>query len=549
MKPRALCVLSIATATLCFSACGGGSSGSITPPPPATYTISGTISGLTGNGLVLQDNLTDNLTVAAAATSFVFTTHIQSGAAYSVTVLTQPSDPAQNCTVTSASGVATANVTNVAVTCADDFSVGEWTWESGADIANQAGIYGTLGAPSTSNIPGARSLAASWSDADGNLWLFGGSGFDSAGTNGFLNDLWKYWAGQWTWVGGSNLANQGGTYGVVGTAAAGNIPGGRWGAASCIDPSGNLWLFGGEGYDSRAIPGLLNDLWKYSGGQWEWMSGENISNFAGTYGTLGTASPGNVPGSRSAAIAWCDSAGNFWLFGGFGSGAINSQGYLNDLWRFSSGEWTWMSGSNVIDQVSVYGTLGTPAPGNMPGSRTWPVPWIDAAGNFWLFGGFGGGTANEAGYLNDLWRYGSGEWTWMGGATTIDQQGEYGTQGQPAPGNIPGARYAPAGWIDASGNLWLFGGDGFSSSSASGDQNFNDLWVYSGGQWTWVNGSNVGNQAGIYGTLGTAAPGDFPGSRSRSASWIDVSGNLWLFGGVNTGSTSLNFNDLWQYKP
>jgi len=32
----------------------------------------------------------------------------------------------------------------------------------------------------------------SWSDASGNLWLFGGEGFDSTGTEGTLNDLWEY---------------------------------------------------------------------------------------------------------------------------------------------------------------------------------------------------------------------------------------------------------------------------------------------------------------------------------------------------------------------
>ena len=66
-----------------------------------------------------------------------------------------------------------------------------------------------------------------WTDAAGNVWLFGGLGYDSAGTLGYLNDLWKYSAGQWTWMGGSNVGNQEGTYGTQGTAAAGNVPGAR----------------------------------------------------------------------------------------------------------------------------------------------------------------------------------------------------------------------------------------------------------------------------------------------------------------------------------
>jgi len=82
-----------------------------------TYTIGGTISGLSGTGLVLQDNGGNNLAVASAATSFTFSTPIPSGGTYNVTVLTQPSNPAQTCVVTNGSGTANANVTNVQVTC------------------------------------------------------------------------------------------------------------------------------------------------------------------------------------------------------------------------------------------------------------------------------------------------------------------------------------------------------------------------------------------------------------------------------------------------
>lgn len=43
-----------------------------------------------------------------------------------------------------------------------------------------------------------------WTDSGGNLWLFGGIGYDlTAGSRGDepLNDLWKYSNGQWTWEG------------------------------------------------------------------------------------------------------------------------------------------------------------------------------------------------------------------------------------------------------------------------------------------------------------------------------------------------------------
>ncbi|MCP5501119.1 MAG: hypothetical protein H7A25_14520, partial [Leptospiraceae bacterium] len=82
-----------------------------------TYTIGGSISGLTASGLVLQNNAGDNLTVASGATSFTFATPVASGATYAVTVQTHPTG--QTCVVGSGSGtVASANVTNVSITCA-----------------------------------------------------------------------------------------------------------------------------------------------------------------------------------------------------------------------------------------------------------------------------------------------------------------------------------------------------------------------------------------------------------------------------------------------
>src|SRR5439155_203599 len=58
--------------------------------------------------------------------AFTFSTAILSGAAYAVTVLTQPTNPSQTCSVTNGSGtVATANVTNVSVSCTTNrFTIG-----------------------------------------------------------------------------------------------------------------------------------------------------------------------------------------------------------------------------------------------------------------------------------------------------------------------------------------------------------------------------------------------------------------------------------------
>jgi hypothetical protein len=131
-------------------------------------------------------------------------------------------------------------------------------------------MYGTLGTPAVGNVPGTRSGAASWTDSNGDFWLFGGYGNDSTAEVGELNDLWRYDppTNLWTWMGGSNKGvlsfyssyGQPGVYGTLGVFAGGNIPGSRYNAASWIDTSGNFWLFGGIGQDAAGDSVTLNDM-------------------------------------------------------------------------------------------------------------------------------------------------------------------------------------------------------------------------------------------------------------------------------------------------
>jgi N-acetylneuraminic acid mutarotase len=372
-------------------------------------------------------------------------------------------------------------------------STGEWTWMSGSNTGGQLpGVYGTKGVPAASNVPGTRGSAVSWMDSSGNLWLFGGYGWAPNGGFGELNDLWKYTpsTGEWTWMSGSNAVNQPGVYGTKGVPAASNVPDSRYQAASWMDSSGNLWLFGGNGYDANrpsVFSGILNDLWKYtpSTGEWTWMSGSNSSSSAvgqgGVYGTKGAPAAGNVPGARAGAVGWMDSGGDLWIFGGGGYVPDNSRNKLNDLWKYtpSTGEWTWMSGSNTVNQPGVYGTKGVTAPINVPGARDTALSWTDSSGNLWLFGGDGYDVIGGFGYLNDLWKYtpSSGDWTWISGSnSSADQPGVYGTKGVPAPGNVPGGHASAVSWMDSSGNLWLFGGDGYVANG--GSAYLNDLWKY-----------------------------------------------------------------------
>ena len=82
-----------------------------------SFTIGGTVSGLTGAGLKLQDNASDDLVVAKSG-NFVFAHGLQGSLGYRVTVSAQPSG--QSCAITAGGEgiVGTATISSVVVTCA-----------------------------------------------------------------------------------------------------------------------------------------------------------------------------------------------------------------------------------------------------------------------------------------------------------------------------------------------------------------------------------------------------------------------------------------------
>src|SRR4029079_15542020 len=83
---------------------------------PPSFTIGGTVSGLRGTGLVL-DNLGTRLPVSDGG--FVFPTRVADHLPYDVRIATQPSNPDQVCTIARGTvAVAGANVSDIAVVCA-----------------------------------------------------------------------------------------------------------------------------------------------------------------------------------------------------------------------------------------------------------------------------------------------------------------------------------------------------------------------------------------------------------------------------------------------
>jgi len=359
--------------------------------------------------------------------------------------------------------------------------------------------------------------------------MFGGFN----GTN--FNDLWKYTPSS--------------TRGVAGTwklmAGSPSMPGPLAFPAFSTDANGNLWLFGGQGAGGGYFGGYSNSLWKYtpSTGGWTLVSGFTSASTKGVYGTKGVPSTANYPPPLSGAVSWIDAQGNFWLFGGQGGYA----GWLGDTWEYVQGAgWAWMGGTGLFSETNASQCTNSAT----PSSRVGASAWTDAKGNFWLFGGYGCDSKGNVGLLNDLWQSsGNGNWSMVNGSPTAGATGNYGTQFAPAATDEPPGRTAATAWTDLQGNLWLFGGATVNvwqarSSRPVASSLLNDLWEYKpgsggygSGNWTWI-------------SLGPNANGGMLGGRYGAVAWPQASAFFWLFGGWGVQSQAPGIvgflSDLWS---
>ena len=341
-------------------------------------------------------------------------------------------------------------------------STAQWAWMEGAgstDTGYCQPHYGTLQVPSDQSRPGVRGLATpTWTDLEGNLWLFGGWGIDAAGTAGPKNDLWMYDVslGQWIWMSGEQGLEGGSVYNGISLFAPSNVPAAR---AECdgtwVDSIGNLWLFGG----CNSIMQAFDDLWMFdiSLGQWACMS-DGAINSPPVYGTQGVGSASNNPGGRLVYCTWKDNATDeFYFFGGSGQGGNMP---YNDTWKYNrfSGEWTWMDGTMGPFHPGIYDETCDARTNSFPEALMENrARCLDLSGRLWTFSSLGS---------NDLWVYDSDSqkwiWAWAGSDPIIPHD-HIVTQGTPHPDNEPYSRSGAALWCDSNGNLWLTGG-GYSNA-------------------------------------------------------------------------------------
>ena len=338
--------------------------------------------------------------------------------------------------------------------------------------------------------------------------------------------------GEWTWMTGDSIFMQPAIFGTQGVPSPLNKPSDIYEGCEWVDNSGVFWFYGGL----SNIYGVMANMWRYdpTTNEWTWMNGPGGAGGLCVYGIKGIASATNHPGRRGwGMLSWVDNTGTFWMLGG------SYNDIMGDFWKYepATNLWTWMGGDTAFNATGNFGTMGVPAPTNLPRPTIENAcSWV-AGNTLWYYGG-----QKQIGVASgDLWRYNisTDEWTWMKGDTTDLAPPVYGTLGVSSPTNFPGARWCYTRWTDSNGDFWLFGG-----STCFGA--VNDLWRYSiaSNEWTWMDGPNVSYDQGKYGRKCLALPSNNPPARNEArASWKDDCGRFWLYGGYGGG----DLNDLWRY--
>jgi hypothetical protein len=133
-----------------------------------------------------------------------------------------------------------------------------WAWIGGTQVDGLASVHDRQGAFSSINSLGGRSGHAATTGGT-RAYVFGGSGRDSNGRSGQLNDLWEFDGSRYAWLAGADQIPPGATmatgrWGSRGIPDAANTPSGRTRAIIWVDADGVVWLYGGSDY---------NDLWRY----------------------------------------------------------------------------------------------------------------------------------------------------------------------------------------------------------------------------------------------------------------------------------------------
>eukprot|EP01043_Picozoa_sp_COSAG02_P043210 COSAG02_NODE_3744_length_6297_cov_479.881091_1_plen_1953_part_10 len=392
---------------------------------------------------------------------------------------------------------------------------GVWFFASETSV-DAYGLYpGTISSAAPQFFrPGSRVHHAA-ARLDSGVYMFGGEGFERNGERRLSNEMWKIDDNTvWSYVGGGQADT--------------DRPSSEWPAARkghCLHSFNDaIILFGGQ---------VIAETFTTTADVWQWSD---------TWSLLGS-SGASWPAGRSLFASWATpesvSTANLWVFGGLG----NDLDILNDLWQYSSTEWTQFGGER--DPLPEYGTRGESTGIVWPGGRWGAASWVGDQGMM-MFGGEGIDSNGLVGHLADLWQYDQTMWCWLGGPVDSNQLGSYDTDD-----SWPGSRSFVSVWEDNAA-VYLFGGEYACAESESGKCFSNDLWRFDivDNTFAWTAGSRSANSFGTYTYERTADEDSWLSSRSGAVVWKDGT-ETHLFGGegyVTTGANGI-LMDTWVFSP
>lgn len=316
-------------------------------------------------------------------------------------------------------------------------------------------------------------------------------------------------------------------------------PGIRQDAALWTNDKGESWLFGGFCWIGNARH-TSNDLWKWNGKSWTWLSGSKCGQIEKTSKKIGAESPS----ARFDSTTWTDKFGNIWLFGGASLKNNYESRSSNDLWMWNGQSWKSILRDTTRQSIKKPQKNAKPPPSDRPVASRGAVTWVDSNGDVWLYTGESGWSEN----LNDIWKWNGKQWKLIFSSSENSCRGD----------DKPHPRIGPSIWVDSKGHFFLFGGASNCRSSYNTTP-LNDLWEWDGKVWKLLSGIPNERKDSEFGRKGVSSPEHHPPARVGATSWIDSSNNLYLFAGNRHLFTNYKIgrlhtmrykkgNDLWRWN-